>query len=242
MKQISKWHIFLLIVGGFFIATSTLWPYIFYFLRSGPITHSHQNWGLMGDFVGGATAPVIGLLTLVGLAFTVYYSRAAYLNTKEELEIAQREADSREQFERMRMILQHLNLSAEKVSRAKVALFDNLPDHIRNTRDGYDLIQSPDNSDHRVNMINWTERLLFDLDYIAAVDVKNPLRYTMTHTLLAPFDHWIKLLQMVDAKSDKKTLEQLVALRNRLKNHRDGGWNAMRGDVDLPEEEDINKR
>lgn len=69
-KTSLKWILFGFAILGILITVSAFFTYYTQF--SGGLSTSHDKWGTFGDFIGGSTGPLLALLSLIAILFTIY--------------------------------------------------------------------------------------------------------------------------------------------------------------------------
>lgn len=119
MMKIAGWS--LALVWAVYLArfTTVLGPvHTFLFGIESPeqILNAKAAWGQFGDFVGGTLNPMVSLLALVGLVFTILLQQEAMLLSKKDTEISQEALSNQTRLSLETARLQSLVAALEVVS------------------------------------------------------------------------------------------------------------------------------
>jgi hypothetical protein len=69
-KTSLKWILFGFAILGVLITISAF--SVYYAQFNGGLSAGHDKWGTFGDFIGGSTGPLLALLSLIAILFTIY--------------------------------------------------------------------------------------------------------------------------------------------------------------------------
>jgi len=95
-------------VGGLgILLTLVVFGFYAYHFHGG-ISSTQNHWGVFGDFIGGTLNPILSLLGLLALLYTIYLQNEALISSKEEL------TSSNEELRLSRKELKQSNTTAEK--------------------------------------------------------------------------------------------------------------------------------
>ena len=97
MMKIAGWTLALVWAAYIFRFSSLLGPvhtYIFGPETTQQVTDAKASWGKLGDFVGGTLNPLVSLLALVGLAFTILLQHEAMSHVQKDSAANQKDRKS----------------------------------------------------------------------------------------------------------------------------------------------------